>query len=157
MIVLEGKNGKYLLFMWRKILLTTTIHKKKYFFSVFAKLWYFLQTYILTINRFDLFLQGTLLVVVLLETYCHLLLRRDATTGRLPAMIEGILLNRFPDVFVCLNHSCQDSCHACLLLRYEMTMDFTCHDPNIPLLLPLLASVFLHVPVHFCYFWACLL
>ncbi|XP_026331630.1 uncharacterized protein LOC113238977, partial [Hyposmocoma kahamanoa] len=61
-------------------------HSPKY--TVFAKLWYFLQTYILTVNRFDLFLQGSLLVIVLLETNAYLLLRRDARTGRLPAMIE---------------------------------------------------------------------
>lgn len=58
---------------------------------MFAKLWYFLQTYILTIKRFDLFLQGALLVTILLESNSYLLLRRDAGTGRLNAMIEGIL------------------------------------------------------------------
>ncbi|KAM3958874.1 LOW QUALITY PROTEIN: solute carrier organic anion transporter family member 74D [Aphomia sociella] len=49
--------------------------------TVFHTLWYFLRTYILTIPRFDLFLQGTLLITLLLEANVYLLLKRDADAG----------------------------------------------------------------------------
>ncbi|KAG6451332.1 hypothetical protein O3G_MSEX007067 [Manduca sexta] len=60
--------------------------------SVIFKLWHFLRTYILTIKRFDLFLQGTLLIVILLETNVLLLLRRDATEGFNSAIIEDLVI-----------------------------------------------------------------
>ncbi|XP_059045934.1 solute carrier organic anion transporter family member 74D-like [Achroia grisella] len=56
--------------------------------TIFHKLWYFLRTYILTIPRFDLFLQGTLLIVILLEHNVYLLLKRDAETGYHPLLIR---------------------------------------------------------------------
>ncbi|XP_052757077.1 solute carrier organic anion transporter family member 6C1-like [Galleria mellonella] len=56
--------------------------------TIFHKFWHFLRTYILTIPRFDLFLQGTLLIVILLEANVYLLLKRDADTGYLPLLIR---------------------------------------------------------------------
>lgn len=56
---------------------------------VLHKLWYFLSTYVLTLKRFDLFLQGSLLIVILLETNVYLLLKRDAIDGHHPALVEG--------------------------------------------------------------------
>ncbi|CAB3233065.1 unnamed protein product [Arctia plantaginis] len=55
--------------------------------TIFHKLWYFVTTYILTLKRFDLFLQGTLLIVILLETNVYLLLDRDANEGYLPKLV----------------------------------------------------------------------
>ncbi|CAH2054024.1 unnamed protein product, partial [Iphiclides podalirius] len=55
------------------------------------KAWYFLRTYILTIPRFDLFLQGALLIVILLESNVYLLLRRNAGTGFLRSVNEDWL------------------------------------------------------------------
>lgn len=56
--------------------------------TIFHKLWYFLSTYVLTLKRFDLFLQGTFLIVILLETNVYLLLKRDAAEGYHPMLIE---------------------------------------------------------------------
>ncbi|XP_068619907.1 solute carrier organic anion transporter family member 2A1-like [Battus philenor] len=54
----------------------------------YKKIWYLLRTYILTVARFDLFLQGALLIVILLETNVYLLLRRNAGTGFLHSINE---------------------------------------------------------------------
>ncbi|XP_075984413.1 solute carrier organic anion transporter family member 2A1-like [Anticarsia gemmatalis] len=56
--------------------------------TVFHKLWFFLVTYVLTLKRFDLFLQGALLIVILLETNVYLLLKRDATQGYHTMLVE---------------------------------------------------------------------
>ncbi|CAH2240187.1 jg10127 [Pararge aegeria aegeria] len=56
--------------------------------KVIAKGWFLLRKYILTIPRFDLFLQGALLIVVFLESYVFLLLRRSAGTGYLRTINE---------------------------------------------------------------------
>ncbi|XP_045779468.1 solute carrier organic anion transporter family member 74D-like [Maniola jurtina] len=58
---------------------------------VIAKAWFLLRKYILTIPRFDLFLQGALLIVVFLESYVFLLLRRNAGTGYLRTINEDWL------------------------------------------------------------------
>ncbi|XP_061379764.1 solute carrier organic anion transporter family member 2A1-like [Danaus plexippus] len=55
---------------------------------VISKGWYLLRRYILTIPRFDLFLQGALLIVVFLESYSYLLIRRNAGTGYLSSINE---------------------------------------------------------------------
>ncbi|CAH0596516.1 unnamed protein product [Chrysodeixis includens] len=60
--------------------------------TLLHKLWYFLSTYVLTLKRFDLFLQGSLLIVILLETNAYLLLKRDATEGYHPALVEDYVL-----------------------------------------------------------------
>ncbi|XP_073959610.1 uncharacterized protein [Choristoneura fumiferana] len=52
------------------------------------KLWVFVTTYILTLKRFDLFLQGALLILVLLDTNVTLLLKRDASKGHVPGNIH---------------------------------------------------------------------
>ncbi|CAK1545387.1 unnamed protein product [Leptosia nina] len=49
--------------------------------SVMLKGWELLRKYILTIPRFDLFLQGALLIVIFLESNVFLLLRRNDRTG----------------------------------------------------------------------------
>ena len=59
------------------------------FISVISKAWFLLRKYILTIPRFDLFLQGALLIVVFLESYVFLLLRRNAGSGYLRSINEG--------------------------------------------------------------------
>ncbi|CAH2095578.1 unnamed protein product [Euphydryas editha] len=56
--------------------------------DVIAKLWFLLRKYILTVARFDLFLQGALLVVIFLESNVYLLLRRNAGTGFLVSINE---------------------------------------------------------------------
>uniref|UniRef100_A0A1E1WNE1 Kazal-like domain-containing protein n=1 Tax=Pectinophora gossypiella TaxID=13191 RepID=A0A1E1WNE1_PECGO len=56
--------------------------------TVFHKFWYFLRKYVLTLKRFDLCLQGSLLVIILLESNAMLLLRRDAGTGYIQARVE---------------------------------------------------------------------
>ncbi|XP_045454759.1 solute carrier organic anion transporter family member 2B1-like [Melitaea cinxia] len=56
--------------------------------EVIAKLWFILRKYILTLARFDLFLQGALLIVVFLESNVYLLLRRNAGTGYLASINE---------------------------------------------------------------------
>ncbi|XP_026500092.2 solute carrier organic anion transporter family member 4A1-like isoform X1 [Vanessa tameamea] len=53
-----------------------------------TKGWFLLRKYILTIPRFDLFLQGALLIVVFLESNVYLLLRRNAGTGYLSSINE---------------------------------------------------------------------
>ncbi|KPJ15505.1 hypothetical protein RR48_09434 [Papilio machaon] len=58
------------------------------YFAAYKKVWHFLRTYILTLQRFTLFLQGALLIVVLLETNVYLLLRRNAGTGFLRSINE---------------------------------------------------------------------
>lgn len=58
--------------------------------AVLYKGWHFLRTYVLTLARFDLFLQGALLIVILLETNVLLLLRRHYNSGFTPAAAEGI-------------------------------------------------------------------
>ncbi|CAH0731304.1 unnamed protein product, partial [Brenthis ino] len=58
---------------------------------VIMKAWFLLRKYILTIPRFDLFLQGALLIVVFLESYVYLLLRRNARSGYLPSINEDWL------------------------------------------------------------------
>ncbi|KAJ2948546.1 hypothetical protein O0L34_g7801 [Tuta absoluta] len=69
--------------------------------TVFHKLWYGLRRYILVLKVFDIFLQGTLLVVTLLETNVLLLLRRDAGTGYLRSLLEGwVLMGASSAVFV---------------------------------------------------------
>ncbi|XP_022123031.2 solute carrier organic anion transporter family member 74D isoform X1 [Pieris rapae] len=49
--------------------------------SIVLKGWELLRKYILTIPRFDLFLQGALLIVIFLESNIFLLLRRNDNTG----------------------------------------------------------------------------
>lgn len=58
-----------------------------------AMVWFLLRKHILTVPRFDLFLQGALLIVVFLESYVFLLLRRNAGTGYLRTINEGIIKN----------------------------------------------------------------
>ncbi|XP_052744256.1 solute carrier organic anion transporter family member 2A1-like [Bicyclus anynana] len=56
--------------------------------KLILKGWFLLRKYILTIPRFDLFLQGALLIVVFLESYVFLLLRRSAQTGYIKTLNE---------------------------------------------------------------------
>lgn len=56
-----------------------------------AMVWFLLRKHILTVPRFDLFLQGALLIVVFLESYVFLLLRRNAGTGYLRTINEGLI------------------------------------------------------------------
>ncbi|KAJ0172041.1 hypothetical protein K1T71_012014 [Dendrolimus kikuchii] len=58
----------------------------------FFKLWYFLRTYVLTLKRFDLFLQGSLLIVTLLESNVYLLLQRDQNDGNNSPYIQDWIL-----------------------------------------------------------------
>ncbi|XP_072933645.1 uncharacterized protein [Epargyreus clarus] len=52
------------------------------------KPWQLLRKYILTIPRFDLFLQGTLLIVTLLEANVFLLIRRNDSSGYIRSINE---------------------------------------------------------------------
>ncbi|XP_053615440.1 solute carrier organic anion transporter family member 2A1-like [Plodia interpunctella] len=56
--------------------------------NVFLKLWRLLRTYILTVPRFDLFLQGALLILILLDHNVYILLKRDADSGYHPQLVE---------------------------------------------------------------------
>ncbi|CAG4985469.1 unnamed protein product [Colias eurytheme] len=56
--------------------------------KVLMKGWGFLRKYILTLQRFDLFLQGSLLIVIFLESNVYLLLRRNDASGFLPTVNE---------------------------------------------------------------------
>ncbi|XP_060805814.1 solute carrier organic anion transporter family member 74D isoform X2 [Amyelois transitella] len=53
-----------------------------------TKLWRFLRTYILTVPRFDLFLQGALLILILLDHNVYILLKRDADAGYHPQLVQ---------------------------------------------------------------------
>ncbi|XP_063832515.1 solute carrier organic anion transporter family member 2A1-like isoform X1 [Ostrinia nubilalis] len=59
---------------------------------VLHKPWHFLRTYVLTIPRFDLFLQGAMLIVILLDHNVFLLLQRDADTGLTVPLTQDFVL-----------------------------------------------------------------